>query len=78
MKANSFEPKLNFKNDQSGKKMNIQFPQNGKWNGLMASLVEKKYDLVLTALKVREGLMGFLKPLLRTHPQLRIFKRNCL
>ena len=32
----------------------IELHQNGKWNGLMASLVEKKYDLVLTALKVKK------------------------
>ena len=33
----------------------IELHQNGKWNGLMASLVEKKYDLVLTALKVKRN-----------------------
>ena len=35
------------------RKNNCWYHQNGKWNGLMASLVEKKYDLVLTALKVK-------------------------
>ena len=50
--ANRLEFNENFRNHP---KMNIQILQNGKWNGLMASLVEKKYDLVLTALKVREG-----------------------
>ena len=26
--------------------------ENGKWNGLMAALVSKKFDMVLTSLKV--------------------------
>ena len=30
-----------------------RFVQNGKWNGLMAALVDRKFDMVLTSLKVR-------------------------
>jgi hypothetical protein len=26
--------------------------QNGKWNGLMAALIAKRFDMVLTSLKV--------------------------
>ena len=40
--------------------------QNGKWNGLMGELVAKKFDMVLTSLKVnaeREAAVDFTSPL---------------
>merc|ERR1712038_730809 len=43
--------------------------QNGKWNGLMAELVEKKFDMVLTSLKVnaeREAAVDFTSPFLES------------
>ena len=41
--------------------------QNGKWNGLMGELVAKKFDMVLTSLKVnaeREAAVDFTSPFL--------------
>ena len=41
--------------------------QNGKWNGLMGALVGKKFDMVLTSLKInaeRESVVDFTAPFL--------------
>ena len=46
---------------------NIQLIQNGKWNGLVAALVGKKFDMVLTSLKInaeRESVVDFTAPFL--------------
>ena len=41
--------------------------QNGAWNGLMAALLGKKFDMVLTSLKInaeRESVVDFTAPFL--------------
>ena len=48
--------------------INIFF-QNGKWNGLMAALIAKKFDMVLTSLKInaeREAVVDFTAPFLES------------
>ena len=50
---------------------NIQLIQNGKWNGLVAALVGKKFDMVLTSLKInaeRESVVDFTAPFLGEKP----------
>ena len=48
---------------------NKYFFQNGKWNGLMAALIAKKFDMVLTSLKInaeREAVVDFTAPFLES------------
>ncbi len=45
----------------------IVLVQNGKWNGIMAELIAKKFDMVLTSLKInaeRESVVDFTAPFL--------------
>ncbi|CAB4065895.1 GRIN2B [Lepeophtheirus salmonis] len=52
---------------------------NGKWNGLMSSLVEKKFDMVLTSLKVngeRESVIDFSAPFLESGTTILVAKRT--
>ena len=53
--------------------------QNGKWNGLMAELVEKKFDMVLTSLKVnseREAAVDFTSPFLESGTTILVARRT--
>ena len=53
--------------------------QNGKWNGLMAELVAKKFDMVLTSLKVnseREAAVDFTAPFLESGTSILVIKRT--
>ena len=53
--------------------------QNGKWNGLMAELVAKKFDMVLTSLKVnseREAAVDFTAPFLESGTTILVAKRT--
>ena len=53
--------------------------QNGKWNGLMAELVAKKFDMVLTSLKVnaeREAAVDFTAPFLESGTSILVAKRT--
>ena len=53
--------------------------QNGKWNGLMGELVAKKFDMVLTSLKVnaeREAAVDFTSPFLESGTTILVAKRT--
>lgn len=53
--------------------------QNGKWNGLMGELVSKKFDMVLTSLKVnaeREAAVDFTSPFLESGTTILVAKRT--
>ena len=53
--------------------------QNGKWNGLMAALVAKKFDMVLTSLKInaeREAVIDFTAPFLESGSSILVAKRT--
>ena len=55
------------------------FLQNGKWNGLMGELVSKKFDMVLTSLKVnaeREAAVDFTSPFLESGTAILVAKRT--
>ena len=53
--------------------------KDGKWNGLMKELVEKKFDMVLTALKIngeREAAVDFTAPFLESGTSILVAKRT--
>ena len=53
--------------------------QNGKWNGLMGELMSKKFDMVLTSLKVnaeREAAVDFTSPFLESGTTILVAKRT--
>ena len=53
--------------------------QNGKWNGLMHALVSKKYDMVLSSLKInaeRESAIDFTAPFLESGTAILVAKRT--
>ena len=53
--------------------------QDGKWNGLMAELVAKKFDMVLTSLKIngeREAAVDFTAPFLESGTSILVSKRT--
>lgn len=53
--------------------------QSGKWNGLMGELVAKKFDMVLTSLKVnaeREAAVDFTSPFLESGTTILVAKRT--
>ncbi len=55
------------------------FRQNGKWNGVMAELVAKKFDMVLTSLKInadREAAVDFTAPFLESGTTILVKKRT--
>jgi ABC-type amino acid transport substrate-binding protein len=50
--------------------------QNGHWNGLVSELVNKKFDMVLTSLKVnaeREAAVDFTAPFLESGTTILVF-----
>eukprot|EP00093_Oithona_nana_P005243 05243.XXX_109830_119428_1 [CDS] Oithona nana genome sequencing. len=53
--------------------------KNGKWNGLMGELVAKKFDMVLTSLKInaeREAAVDFTSPFLESGTTILVAKRT--
>ena len=53
--------------------------QNGHWNGLVSELVNKKFDMVLTSLKVnaeREAAVDFTAPFLESGTTILVAKRT--
>ena len=53
--------------------------QNGKWNGLMAALIAKKFDMVLASLKInaeREAVVDFTAPFLESGTSIVVAKRT--
>ncbi len=53
--------------------------QNGKWLGVMSEVVAKKYDMVLTSLKInaeREAAVDFTAPFLETGTTILVAKRT--
>ena len=60
-------------------KVNVNTFQNGKWNGLIAALIAKKYDMVLTSLKInaeREAVIDFTAPFLESGTSILVAKRT--
>jgi len=52
---------------------------NGKWNGLMAALIAKQFDMVLTSLKInaeREAVVDFTAPFLESGTSIVVAKRT--
>ena len=55
------------------------FTKNGKWQGLISEIVDKKYDMVLTSLKInadREAAIDFTAPFLESGTTILVAKRT--
>ena len=70
-----------FAKNNGQKRLNnpIHLLQNGHWNGLVSELVNKKFDMVLTSLKVnaeREAAVDFTAPFLESGTTILVAKRT--